>query len=335
MSRTVLHIACLGCLGLGTLLSRADEPKDEPPTQQVLSNKSLKLTIYMPDPDKGYYRGVRFDWSGLVARAEYKKHVLFGEWKTPHKPDDPEGALGTAEEFGVKAPLGYADAQAGETFVKIGVGVLRKEKDEDYSFMRPYPIASATWNVKADKDSITFTQSVQHDAGWGYRYVKRLGLDGDKPAWTISHELQNTGKKAIDTDVYCHNFFICDGDPIGTNYRIKFGFPAKPPEKHQLGELAEVGEKGLVFRRDLGDKTIYAELEGLTGKTADHNFTVEHTKSRIGLRVVGDTPLSGFHVWAIKTALCPEPFVAIKVAPGESMKWSTRYEVVELDAKKP
>jgi hypothetical protein len=327
-------LVCLAFLIGFALPASADTPKDEPP-QRVLANKALKLTVYLPDVDKGYYRGTRFDWSGLIARIEYKKHVLFGEWKTPHKADDPEGALGTAEEFGITGPPGYKDAQPGETFIKIGVGELRKEKDADYSFMTPYPIVSTgEWRYTTSNAAAEFTQTLKTDSGWGYRYVKRLALDGDKPAFTIAHELHNTGTKSIETDVYCHNFVIVDGDPVGPNYRVRFGFPARPPEKHQLGDLAEVTDKSLLVRRDLGGKTFFVQLAGLTDKAADHAFTVEHTKSRLALRVTGDTPLSKFNVWSIKTALCPEPFVAIKLGPGETKKWSSRYEVLELDAGK-
>jgi hypothetical protein len=334
MKRLAASLPCIALLSLLAPAPGADTPKDEPP-QRVLANKAIKLTLYVPDVEKGYYRGVRFDWSGLVARVEYKKHTLFAEWKTPHKPDDPEGALGTAEEFGIQSPPGYKDAKPGETFLKIGVGELRKEKDEDYFFMTPYPIATTgTWKYTTTNTSAEFEQTLAAESGWGYRYVKRLRLDGEKPAFTIAHELHNTGKKRIDTDVYCHNFIIFDGDPIGPNYRIRFGFPARAPENHQLGDLAEVTDKGLAVRRELGDKTFQVRLDGLTGKAADNTFTVEHARSRLALRVVGDTPLSKFNVWSIKTALCPEPFVAVKLDPGESMKWSSRYEIAETDARK-
>jgi len=328
-------LACLACFLLLPWFSSADEPTDGPP-RHVFANKAIKLTVYLPDVDKGYYRGVRFDWSGLIARVEYKKHVLFGEWKTPHKPEDPEGALGTAEEFGILSPPGYKDAKPGETFIKIGVGELKKEKDDNYFFMTPYPlVTTGDWKYTKKNNAVDFEQTLKTDSGWGYRYIKRLALDGDKPAFTIAHELHNTGKKAIETDVYNHNFFIVDDDPIGPNYRVRFGFPAKAPEKHELGELAEVGAEGLVVRRDLGNKTFYVQLDGLTDKAANNHFTVEHLKSRLALCVTGDTALSKFNVWSIKTALCPEPFVAIKLSPGETMKWSSRYEIQEMGAKKP
>jgi len=48
-----------------------------------------------------------------------------------------------------------------------------------------------------------------------------------------------------------------------------------------------------------------------------------------GIRITGDTKLKELHVWAIKTALCPEPFVEFNIAPGAEVKWSTRYELFQ------
>jgi len=38
----------------------ADFPK------AVLSNGPVQAVVYLPDPQKGYYRSTRFDWSGVV-----------------------------------------------------------------------------------------------------------------------------------------------------------------------------------------------------------------------------------------------------------------------------
>jgi hypothetical protein len=41
-----------------------------------LSNQFLKVTFFLPDRDAGYYRGTRFDWSGLISRVDYAGHPL-------------------------------------------------------------------------------------------------------------------------------------------------------------------------------------------------------------------------------------------------------------------
>ena len=65
------------------------------------------------------------------------------------------------EEF-QKPTLGYDTAKAGGTFVKVGVGVLRKPDDTAYNFREAVRTgltpANGTW--KSGADFVTFTQTV-------------------------------------------------------------------------------------------------------------------------------------------------------------------------------
>src|SRR3974390_1385130 len=46
-----------------------------------LRSKELEASFYLPDAQKGYYRGTRFDWSGLISRVEYLGHSFFCEFR--------------------------------------------------------------------------------------------------------------------------------------------------------------------------------------------------------------------------------------------------------------
>ena len=35
----------------------------------TLDNGEVKVTVFTPDPAKGYYRGARFDWAGIVGQG--------------------------------------------------------------------------------------------------------------------------------------------------------------------------------------------------------------------------------------------------------------------------
>jgi len=59
------------------------EPRSPWPIAKI-TNGLVTLTLYLPDAQRGYYRGTRFDWSGLIAQAEYEGHTFFSEWQTPH-----------------------------------------------------------------------------------------------------------------------------------------------------------------------------------------------------------------------------------------------------------
>ena len=155
------------------------------PTADI-SNGLIQATLYLPDAEKGYYRSTRFDWSGVIASLEYAGHQFYGPWFTDSDPPiwDFEyrgsgivtGAqstiTGPAEEF--PTPQGFRDARPGDTFVKIGVGVLRRTDEKDYSPFANYEIVDpGNWTSHAETDSVTFKQEVEDPAtGYGYTYQK-------------------------------------------------------------------------------------------------------------------------------------------------------------------
>jgi hypothetical protein len=300
----------------------------EPPLHTLQGN-GLKLTVALPDAKDGYYRGTRFDWSGLVTKAETGGYTVFSNWLgSPADPTYPSTGSGTFEEFGIESPLGYAEAPAGGTFVKIGIGVLEKPAEAKYNFGNAYKIVRpGEWQVTTGDRSIEFRQELAHPAGYAYRYTKRVALADAGAGFTIDHTLANTGTKRIDTDHYCHNFLTVDGDPVGPNYALRFGFPATAKTPKELFGIAEVRGDRLVFVKPLMDKEyVQSQILGWDDAAATNRVTVEHAPSGLALHIQGDRPLSKLNVWSVKTTLCPEPFVRVALDPGQSMSWATRYE---------
>jgi hypothetical protein len=71
----------------------ADFPK------AVLSNGTVQAVVYLPDPQKGYYRSTRFDWSGVVPCLTFKGHTYFGVWFKRYDPLLNDSITGPVEEF--------------------------------------------------------------------------------------------------------------------------------------------------------------------------------------------------------------------------------------------
>src|SRR6188508_2291656 len=46
----------------------------------TISNKQLRVKMYVPDPANGFYKGARFDWSGIINRVEFGGHTFYGQW---------------------------------------------------------------------------------------------------------------------------------------------------------------------------------------------------------------------------------------------------------------
>src|SRR6266404_3652326 len=174
----------------------------------TLSNELLKVRMYLPDAQSGYYRGTRFDWSGLVSRVDFQGHTFFCEFREQHDPLNHDDICGTSEEFGITVLRpGYDHARRGDPFIKIGVGVLQRGDDASFQFWQRYKILKpGPWKMALSKDAIEFTQDLQGPSGWSYAYTKTLRLAADSPVLTISRRLTNTGTNTIDTDHYGHNF---------------------------------------------------------------------------------------------------------------------------------
>ena len=125
-----------GCFLAGTLMTAQTYPG--PYAQTEISNGVLRARIYLPDAEKGFYRGMRFGWAGVMASLEYKGHGYFGPFFEKFDPavsdvviGDPvvagiaSAASGPVEEFigANESALGYGEAKPGEPnepYMQIG-----------------------------------------------------------------------------------------------------------------------------------------------------------------------------------------------------------------------
>ena len=42
-----------------------------------LGNGEISVSMYLPDSVRGFYRGIRFDWSGIIEHVEYAGHKFY------------------------------------------------------------------------------------------------------------------------------------------------------------------------------------------------------------------------------------------------------------------
>jgi hypothetical protein len=324
-----------------TVLSALPALADAPHVQ--ISNDLMQVTLYLPDAAHGFYRGTRFDWSGVVADLHYAGHSYYGPWFTKTDPDvsdfvfqgedivaGPCSAItGPVEEFGV---LGYEEAKAGGTFLKIGVGVLRKPDDAKYTQYRLYEIVNGgKWSVTKSADGVEFTQEL-HDpsSGYGYIYRKKVSLAAGKPEMSIAHSLKNTGTRPLHTSVYDHNFLVLDKQTTGPAFSITFPFAVTadpPPNKDQ----AEVEKNKVLYRKKLeGKDTVYFAIEGFGKSAGDYKIHLENADVKAGMMISGDRPLAKMSLWSIRSIIAVEPFVDISLEPGNQSTWKYDYEYYTL-----
>lgn len=323
-----------------SVLAAADLPQTE------LSNGALRVKVHLPDAKNGFYRGTRFDWSGMIESVEYAGHRYYGPWfqRTDAKVRDfvyqgseivaspCTAATGPAEEFSTnnKAP-GFDEAKPGGTFVKIGVGVLRRPDAADYDHYRLYEIADAgTWKTNLTRTSAEFTQQV-NDArsGYGYEYRKTVRLPGSGPEMKIEHTIRNTGSKAISSRVYNHNFLVIDGQAPGPDLMISTPFEIhseQPPDP----KVAEIRGREIHYLKTLeGEERAVTPMAGFGKDAADYDVRVVNTKTGAGVRITADRPLARLALWSIRAVMAVEPFIDFTIQPGESYAWTLTYRYLK------
>ncbi|MBQ3722645.1 MAG: hypothetical protein II851_02940 [Bacteroidales bacterium] len=265
----------------------------------------------MADPRAAepYYRGTRFDRTGIILDLESGGHRYIQPWQRHYDPFSHDAVSGPAEEFfldeigqsgesgptdGVTQPQRSEDGRsrgrsllAGNSFVKIGVGLLRRE-DRPYDRFHLYDI------LNPGRLTVTFDQALEtgaagpifgvtqpqrsengrsrsrslpagpeltsatfcHVLDGYYDYVKTVEIPAEGRL-RLSHALTNTGPTPLTGHVYCHNFFILDGAPTGRATR--FTFPWRPTGDWRAPyDSVHLTDDGIVFTRDLApEETVF------------------------------------------------------------------------------
>ena len=300
-----------------------------------ISNGIVSAKVYLPG-EGGFYRGTRFDRAGVVAHATYKSQDYGQYWfssYSPHVRDyiwqngqvtvhPASGAAGPAEEF---EPIGFHDAGAGGKFLKIGVGILKRDTDQ-YIFVHAYPVVNeGKRSANATKTSVRLTQDLSDkETGYGYAYVKTVKLVPGKAQMVIEHALKNTGTKVIDTTVYCHNFLTLSTGNENVAITAPFNIVAAKPFKPGA---AEVSGKTIRYLRAVKEgESVSSPIGGFGTQISDYDFKVVNTKSGFGQRIRADQPLSRINFWSIRTNVSWEPYIAISLKPGETKRWTYTYD---------
>ncbi|WP_143075085.1 hypothetical protein [Sphingobium sp. AP50] len=299
----------------------------------------MTVTIALPDAVHGFYRGTRFDWAGMIVEARRQGHRFYGPWFDGIAPnirdfiDDghrliagPQtAATGPAEEFIDPIP-GYNEAPVGGTFLKIGVGRLRKTDALRYSRFRSYAIVdNGSWRVRRTAQTVTFRQMIAPDAsGYGYIYEKMVRVRSGGRL-EIGHRLVNIGNRPISTQVYNHNFTRFDDRDIGPGVSIDLPYPL--PESTATPHLASVKGSTLSYLAPLaaGDHVTLSP-NSVTADPGTSGFTIAGPGG-MKLRAASDTPIIRAQIWSIRRVVAVEPFIAIQLPAGVEKRWVWRYNL--------
>ena len=303
---------------------------DDMPSK-TLSNGIISAKVYLPVPF-GFYRATRFDHAGMITHITYKGHDYGRYWFVKTSPDvrnftyDKDGlvansnnfAAGPVEEFGEN---GFDAAGPGGRFLKIGVGILKRDTDK-YDRFHTYPILDeGKRTTSATKNSIRFTQTVTDPAtGYGYVYSKTVTLVPGKPELKIEDRLRNAGKKPIDTTVYNHHFMTLSPGEDGVQLEAPFTLAHSRP---MPADVVKFDGNRMTYQRGLtGEEQVASDLTGFTNAVADNDFKITATKTGYGVRIRADKPVTRLLWWSVPSTMGIEPYMDVKLKPGESKTWT-------------
>lgn len=298
-------------------------PGDRFPEAKI-SNGLIQARIYLPDPNEGYYRGSRFDWSGVIPELEYKGHTYFGQWFPRYSPTLHDAIMGPVQDF---SPVGYGNAKAGETFLKIGIGMVAKPDESPYFFAKPYELINGgRWRIEKKPDQVTFIQDLE-DKHYAYEYKKTVLLAKDKPEMTVSHWLKNTGSRTIESMVYNHNFFVMDEQPSGPDFVITFPFELSG-DAGKTSAFGRTQGNEIRFSKELANRDYlqFESLQGFGSEVDDYDIRIENHRTGAAVRITCDRPLARLAFWSAPKTVCPEPFIRVRTEPGEAFGWEINYQ---------
>ena len=230
---------------------------------------------------------------------------------------------GLIDEFNQRwvPPPGYNDAtSAGNVFMKIGVGLLRRTRITPYRFADTYPIeARATTKLIFRNQMLAiFEQSLPLTDGWGYRYRKSYTVDTRTRRLTITYEIENLSFKEIEIDQYNHNWLQLAAASKKTPWILRTPLSVGPASI--LHCQASPGE--LVFQEVPEEPAYFTHAQD--GRLPKSRTLVSDGSKYISIAC--DFPASRLSIFTQKNLLAPEIFACFRIRPNHTAIWRRCYE---------
>lgn len=267
-------------------------------------------------PLDGYYEGTRFDRSGIFKSLVFKGTELCAPWFEQYSPTMHDAVLGPAEEF--------SHMLVGPYWLKPGVGLLAPDS-EPYDRFKLYTVIDpGRWDVEERESSIFFCHSLE-----GYYTYRKEIRTVSECSFEISHALDV--QIPWDGAVYNHNFFTMGKMESGPSRMIDFPFR---PEGNWRAEYDSVAftDGGIRFSRKLRKgESVYTSNIHQVGETGmPYDFTVR--EGSLSIHIWGDVPVTHSVFWANHRIACVEPYNQLIADPGETLRWTIRYDFNLLKA---
>jgi hypothetical protein len=313
-----------------------------------LASKRLAVEIAQPGT---VYRRTRFDWTGFITQITLDGRHAFCV-PEDYDPAKGTGGIGLCAEFGIEKAIGYADAQPGEAFPKLGIGLLKRPEEANYRFFVPHEISELFQvEIETMSNQTRFVVEPLDCPGYAARLTKTVSVNEN---WlTIAYHLENRGIKPIHTHEYCHNFTAVDNQPVGPDYCLRFPYPVilrpnyesfrgfLPPLLRRItpGFILQMLVKRMVktsvltvSENEIGWKAtpvgaFFCHPLGFF-KTDKAQWELTHAPSGVRVREYDDFSPARIALWGTRHVVSPEVYIDIDLEAGQSQTWTRRYEFI-------
>ncbi len=289
----------------------------------ILKNKYLKITLEKPGEN---YNACRFDWTGQINQVELIDKFLFCTTEKSNTKSPNLYGKGLYNEFGINRPVGYDDCPDYDYFHKIGVGLIKKEKEETYNFFKNYTFKPATFKLSQISDTdITITTISSNYRGYAYQLIKNYKLL--EKELIISYTLLNSGTKMIQTEEYTHNFIAFNYQKIDQHYQLLLKQPLNVKNIKEVvnpDNCIKINKNTINWAQTTSAEFYLSNLN--ENGIPNTGWKLFHSQLQVSIsEEVNFIPFK-FCIWGNSHVVSPELFIDIKLLPGETLQWQRKYK---------
>jgi hypothetical protein len=234
-------------------------------------------------------------------------------------------------------PPGYNEGKSGDPFLKIGVGILRRDGGA-YNFSTNYPVielahTTATWQP----DRAHFVQALTGNAN-GYCCYLEEDVIVKNDRLIMNYLLRNTGSKPFTTEQYLHDFVCFSGRSVGPSVRLSFPYdfttnPTVTPWQPSGRIRSIMAAAAAVYVRIANSIEFMDKASGVPkiwiyrpqGYAGPELCAVEHAETQQRVVIETSIPAAYVGIWTTDYQVSPEQFLQVTLAPGEETRFSRTY----------
>jgi hypothetical protein len=123
-----------------------------------------------------------------------------------------------------------------------------------------------------------------------------------------------------------------DQQLTGPSLMVKFPFNLSGEMQVKV-DFGKIEDNKITFQKELAknDHLYYPSLLGYSSNVKDYDLSIENHKTGAAVRITSDQPLAKLVFWSAIKTLCPEPYIHIRIQPGETFSWNIYYQFYICD----